>query len=110
MFVNCRYGYDIRCELVGETGTASLPEPAAGHVRSDGRHWVTVPPDWRVRFVDAYDREVQEWVDGVRAGEITGPSAWDGYATTAVAETCVAALDAGGRLEVELVERPAFYA
>ena len=28
VFVNCQYGYDIRCELVGETGTVSLPSPA----------------------------------------------------------------------------------
>ncbi|HEV8650867.1 MAG TPA: Gfo/Idh/MocA family oxidoreductase [Actinomycetes bacterium] len=109
LFVNCQYGYDVRCELVGETGTAELPEPAGVHVRRDLRHSVPVPADWRDRFATAYDTEVQDWVDGVRSGEITGPSAWDGYATTAVAETCVRALNEGRRMEVELIARPAFY-
>ena len=27
VFVNCKYGYDIQCEVVGETGVARLPEP-----------------------------------------------------------------------------------
>jgi myo-inositol 2-dehydrogenase/D-chiro-inositol 1-dehydrogenase len=72
-------------------------------------HSVPVPADWRDRFATAYDTEVQDWVDGVRAGRTTGPSAWDGYATTAVAETCVKALDEGRRLEVALVDKPAFY-
>jgi myo-inositol 2-dehydrogenase/D-chiro-inositol 1-dehydrogenase len=110
MFVNCQYGYDIRCELVGESGTASLPSPAGVGLRAGGRDSVPVPPDWRVRFVAAYDREVQQWVDGVRAGQVTGPSAWDGYATTAVAEACVRSLKEGGRrMEVDLVDKPAFY-
>jgi myo-inositol 2-dehydrogenase / D-chiro-inositol 1-dehydrogenase len=109
LFVNCQYGYDVRCEVVGETGTADLPEPAGVHVRRALGHSVPVPADWRDRFATAYDTEVQDWVDGVGRGAITGPSAWDGYATTAVAETCVRALDEGRRLEVELIEKPAFY-
>ena len=28
IFLNARYGYDVRCEVVGESGTASLREPA----------------------------------------------------------------------------------
>jgi myo-inositol 2-dehydrogenase / D-chiro-inositol 1-dehydrogenase len=111
MFVTCQYGYDIHCELVGETGTASLPGPAGVSLRADGRLAVAVPPDWRARFVAAYDTEIQQWVDGVRAGDISGPSAWDGYATTAVAEACVQSLGGGGRrMEVELIDKPAFYA
>ncbi len=61
------------------------------------------------RFEDAYDRQVQAWVDATRRGEVTGPSAWDGYATAAVCEAGVRAQTEGGRIEVELVERPAFY-
>jgi myo-inositol 2-dehydrogenase / D-chiro-inositol 1-dehydrogenase len=29
-FLNARYGYVVRCEVVGETGTVSLTEPATG--------------------------------------------------------------------------------
>ena len=42
-------------------------------------------------------------------GEVVGPSAWDGYATTAVAEAGVESQAKGGRVAVELVERPALY-
>jgi myo-inositol 2-dehydrogenase/D-chiro-inositol 1-dehydrogenase len=110
MFVNCQYGYDIRCEVVGENGTASLPDTTGAHVRQEGRHCTAVPPDWRVRFDGAYHRELQEWVNGVLAGNVTGPSAWDGYAVTAVAESLLESLAQGRRAAVELAERPALYA
>jgi myo-inositol 2-dehydrogenase / D-chiro-inositol 1-dehydrogenase len=96
--LNVRYGYDIRAEVVGETGQARLPAIAP------------VPPDWRVRFVDAYDAEFRAWIADVAAGrEPGGPTAWDGYAATVVAGAGVAALDAGGWVSVELIERPALY-
>ncbi|MBB5335391.1 myo-inositol 2-dehydrogenase/D-chiro-inositol 1-dehydrogenase [Pectinatus brassicae] len=34
-FVNCQYGYDIKCEVVCEKGVLNLPEPANAMVRSD---------------------------------------------------------------------------
>jgi myo-inositol 2-dehydrogenase / D-chiro-inositol 1-dehydrogenase len=109
-FVNCQYGYDIRCELVGETGTVALAEQAGVRVREQGRHAGPVPADWRDRFAAAYHNELQDWVHGVLRGEVGGPSAWDGYATTAVAEGCVQARTTGQRTVVELADRPAFYA
>ena len=35
IFVNCHYGYDIQCEVVGEDGIAKLPEPMAVKMRLD---------------------------------------------------------------------------
>jgi myo-inositol 2-dehydrogenase/D-chiro-inositol 1-dehydrogenase len=97
--LNVQYGYDIRAEVVGETGQARLPVAAVA------------PPDWRVRFVDAYDTEFRAWIADVDAGrEPGGPTSWDGYAATVVAGAGVAALDAGGWVEVRLIERPALYA
>jgi myo-inositol 2-dehydrogenase/D-chiro-inositol 1-dehydrogenase len=109
-FVTCQFGYDIRYELVGETGTLALGEHAGVQVRAEGGHHGPIPADYRERFGDAYQNELQEWVSGVLRGEVTGPSAWDGYATTAVAEAAVESLTKGGRAAVELVERPALYA
>ena len=109
-FVTCRFGYDIRYELVGETGTLALGEHAGVQVRAEGGHHGPIPADYRERFGDAYQNELEEWVAGVLRGEITGPSAWDGYATTAVAEAAVESQAKGGRVAVELVERPALYA
>jgi myo-inositol 2-dehydrogenase / D-chiro-inositol 1-dehydrogenase len=109
-FVTCQFGYDIRYELVGETGTVALGEHTGVQVRAEGRHQGPIPADYRERFGAAYQNELQEWVSGVLRGEVGGPSAWDGYATTAVAEAAVESLTKGGRVAVELVERPALYA
>jgi myo-inositol 2-dehydrogenase / D-chiro-inositol 1-dehydrogenase len=109
-FVNCQFGYDIRYELVGETGTISLGEEPGPQIRQQGRHHGPIPADWRERFGAAYQRELQEWVTGALEGQITGPSAWDGYATTAAAEAAVQSLTDGRRTTVELVDRPALYA
>lgn len=37
IFVNCQYGYDIQCEVVGDSGIAKLPEPSSVLLRSDAR-------------------------------------------------------------------------
>jgi myo-inositol 2-dehydrogenase/D-chiro-inositol 1-dehydrogenase len=108
-FVTCQYGYDIRYELVGESGTVALGEEPGVQVRAEGGHRGPIPADYRERFGAAYQNELQEWVSGVLDGEVVGPSAWDGYATTAVAEAGVESQAKGGRVAVELVERPALY-
>jgi myo-inositol 2-dehydrogenase / D-chiro-inositol 1-dehydrogenase len=109
-FVTCQFGYDIRYELVAEAGTVALGEHPGALVRHQGQVAAPIPADYKERFGAAYQRELQEWVSGVLRGEVTGPSAWDGYATTAVAEAAVESLTKGGRVPVELAERPALYA
>jgi myo-inositol 2-dehydrogenase / D-chiro-inositol 1-dehydrogenase len=109
-FVTCQYGYDIRYELVGESGTVALGEQAGVQVRAEAGYHGPIPADYRERFAAAYQGELQEWVQGVRNGQVAGPSAWDGYATQAVAEAGVESQTKGGRVPVELVERPALYA
>lgn len=110
IFVNCQYGYDVRCEVVGASGTASLDTPSTGAVALAGVRGQAIAADWRTRFGDAYRAELQDWTDGLRLGEVRGPTAWDGYAATAVAESCVRSLRSGARTEVSLTERPALYA
>ena len=109
-FVTCQYGYDIRYELVGESGTVALGEQPGVQLRAEGRHQGPIPADYRERFGAAYQSELQEWVSGVLDGQVVGPSAWDGYATQAVAEAAVESQIKGGRVAVDLVERPALYA
>ena len=36
VFVNCRYGYDIQCQVVGEDGLANLPDPESVPMRKAG--------------------------------------------------------------------------
>ena len=100
----------MRCEVVGSDGTVALENPTGSSVTTAGARAQAVPADWRVRFDAAYHVELQEWVDGVAAGVVAGPSAWDGYAATAVGEACVRALATGGRVEVDLGAQPALYA
>lgn len=108
--VNIRYGYDIRGEVVGETGTAALADRGSVVLRSANRVGVDVPVDWRERFIAAYDTEIQEWIDTISAGNpANGPSAWDGYAAQAVCDAGVAALHSGDRVTVELIDKPALY-
>jgi myo-inositol 2-dehydrogenase/D-chiro-inositol 1-dehydrogenase len=109
-FVNCRYGYDVRCEVVGSLGTVSLDNPRTTVVLGGARRSEPVPADWRERFAPAYLRELQLWVAGLAAGRVEGPSAWDGYAATAVADAAVTSYTKGERVAVDLAARPALYA
>ncbi|MFG7960902.1 Gfo/Idh/MocA family protein [Pseudomonas aeruginosa] len=110
IFVNCQYGYDIQCEVVGERGTARLPEPATVGVRHAGQLSRPILTDWKERFVSAYDRELQAFIDGVAAARIDGPSAWSGYAAALAADACVEAQESGAVVPIRMPERPAFYA
>ncbi|MBA2813451.1 Gfo/Idh/MocA family oxidoreductase [Streptomyces sp. KM273126] len=107
--VNCGFGYQVKAEAVCERGTARIGEEQSLVTDMAGRWGGTIAQDFVERFAGAYDRQVQAWVDATRRGEVTGPSVWDGYATAAVCEAGVRAQSEGGRVEVELIERPAFY-
>jgi myo-inositol 2-dehydrogenase/D-chiro-inositol 1-dehydrogenase len=109
LFVNARYGYDVRGEVVGETGTVALADVSEVIVRGGNRYGGRVPADWRDRFIRAYDAELQDWLNAVAAGTATGPSAWDGYAAAAVTDAALAALSSGQRTAVTMPEHPDFY-
>ncbi|AUX91897.1 Gfo/Idh/MocA family protein [Mixta gaviniae] len=109
IFVNCAYGYDIQCEVVGEEGIARLPEPSAVQMRRGAQLSTAILTDWKDRFIDAYDVELQAFINDVSSGTLTGPSAWDGYAASVAADACLKAQNSGAIEQVELPPRPAFY-
>ncbi|WAH61642.1 Gfo/Idh/MocA family oxidoreductase (plasmid) [Pseudomonas silvicola] len=109
IFVNCAYGYDIQCEVVGETGIASLPEPMSVQTRSAAKLSTGILTDWKKRFIDAYDVELQDFINNVLSDNMTGPSAWDGYAAAVAADACVAAQNNGEIVPITMPPRPAFY-
>ncbi|MFJ3640453.1 Gfo/Idh/MocA family oxidoreductase [Streptomyces sp. NPDC090108] len=109
VFVNCGFGYQVRCEAVCEAGSARIGDEHTMVVTARGGAAQEVAQDYLVRFADAYDREVQAWVDATRRGEVTGPTVWDGYAASVVAEAGVRSLENGGRVPVELASRPELY-
>ncbi|GLR65989.1 inositol 2-dehydrogenase [Acidocella aquatica] len=110
VFVNCQYGYDIQCAVIGETGTASLPEPSSVLLRSEARVSSRILTDWKERFIDAYDFELQAFVDGVKGRGLSGPTAWDGYAAAVAADSCLLAQKSGKVETIAMQKRPAFYA
>ncbi len=98
IFVNSGFGYEVRCEAVCEAGSARIGAAHTMVVTAAGGARGEVAQDYLVRFADAYDREVQSWVDATRRGRVTGPGAWDGYAAAAIAEAGrVRALETGAR-------------
>jgi myo-inositol 2-dehydrogenase/D-chiro-inositol 1-dehydrogenase len=110
VFVNAGYGYDVRCELVGETGSVALDAPTRTVHRAGGIAGRSIARDWRDRFEDAYRRELQSWVDAVATGtEPPCASAWDGYVASAVAGAGVRALETGTAQDVVLARRPELY-
>ncbi|HYN65643.1 MAG TPA: Gfo/Idh/MocA family oxidoreductase [Ornithinibacter sp.] len=115
VFVNSQVGYEVRFEAVAERGTLTAGLASNGilatRVAGEGGAWGGfVPADYRSRFARAYDLEVQAWVDAVRTGAAVGPSAWDGYAATAVSTAGMASLASGRPVPVRLAPQPALYA
>jgi myo-inositol 2-dehydrogenase/D-chiro-inositol 1-dehydrogenase len=110
LFVNARYGYDVRGEVVCENGTVALADTSEVTLRTANTHGGRVPVDWRDRFIRAYDTELQDWLNAVAAGTAAGPAAWDGYAAAAVTDAALEALHTGERVAVTMAERPDFYA
>ena len=80
-FVSAGYGYDIRCEIVGEDGTLALP--------------VDVTSGFAERFAAAYGHELRAWI----AGEAVAGAA-DGFAAAAVCAAGVESLRSGARVRV----------
>ncbi|MCY6959012.1 Gfo/Idh/MocA family oxidoreductase [Clostridium brassicae] len=108
-FVNCQYGYDVKCEVVGETGTVRLPDPANVLMRSKGTNSYKIFPDWSDRFIEAYDIEFQEWINSVKKGIVKGPTSWDGYVACITADACTEAREKGTIVSINIPERPTFY-
>jgi myo-inositol 2-dehydrogenase/D-chiro-inositol 1-dehydrogenase len=107
--INIQYAYDIRGEVVGESGTVELAETNTVVVKKGGQWGGRVAEDWRERFIRAYDTEFQEWINAAAKGEATGPSSWDGYAATVVCAAGLEAMESGERVEVSLREQPELY-
>lgn len=86
-FREARYGYDIRTEIVGSTGTllvGYLPQTAELVLTHAGAHHDIVG-HWLVRFADAYLNELHDFVQTMLAGGPPRVSGQDGRQALAVA-------------------------
>ncbi len=111
VFVTTGVAYEVRTELVGEKGSAMIGLDV-GLVRKSapGTWGGQITPSFKERFGQAYDTEIQRWVDAVLRGAdtgvyIDGPCAWDGYAAAAVCDAGVESLETGQPEAVEMVAR-----
>ena len=107
LFVTTGVAYEVRTEVVGEKGSAMIGLDV-GLVRkaAPGRWGGVITPSFKERFGQAYDTEIQRWVDAVHNGtNVDGPGAWDGYAAVAVCAAGVQSLETGQPVDVEMVTR-----
>lgn len=110
VFVNCKYGYDIQCEVIGEDGIVKLPEFPSVVMRKDEKLSTSILNDWKYRFMDAYNVEIQDFIDSItKTGEPQGPTTWDGYIAAVTSDACVRAQQTGEKEAITLQERPTFY-
>jgi myo-inositol 2-dehydrogenase/D-chiro-inositol 1-dehydrogenase len=107
VYVRSRIGYEVRTEVVGEAGVATIGLDQHLQVKAtDGRWGGTTAPGFVERFATAYETELQRWVDAARRGTVDGPGAWDGYAAAAVCEAGVEAVRTGEKVKVVMADRP----
>ncbi|GAB3128450.1 Gfo/Idh/MocA family oxidoreductase [Tsukamurella serpentis] len=110
MNVSAGFGYQVQTEAVFEQGVARIGEPGGLQAWQHGRFSIAEHADYTTRFSEAYDRQVQAWVDAAKAGTIAGPSAFDGYKVAVCCAAGVKALETTGPVPVELPDVPTFYA
>jgi myo-inositol 2-dehydrogenase/D-chiro-inositol 1-dehydrogenase len=107
IYVRTGVAYEVRTEVVGERGSATIGLDQNLQVKgTDGRWSGAITPGFVERFRTAYDIELQSWVDAARNGSVGGPGAWDGYAAVAVCEAGVQAVRTGEQVTVSMDPRP----
>lgn len=111
LYVNTGAGYEVRTEALGSRGIATIGLES-GRVTTHlegGRYGGTIPKDFRPRFLDAYDAEVQAWIAAVQDGSriaTRSATAWDGYLAAATCDAAEKALTADGFVPVSTLPRP----
>ena len=101
------FAYDVGVEVLARRGDAVLAGPAQPVVRREGALHVDVGDDWFERFADAYRVQDLAWVESIRAGTPTGPTAWDGYAAQLVVAGVIESMSSGATVDVDPGPPPA---
>lgn len=100
VFMNARYGYDIRTELVGEMGVLAMTPPIQLTRRTESGESFGFARDWTARFADAYRVQMQSWINSLADGQQVGANAHDGLVATIVAEAAIKSHLEGGWIEL----------
>ncbi|GAA2517854.1 Gfo/Idh/MocA family protein [Rarobacter incanus] len=109
--INCQYGYDIQCRLVGESGIVALPDPAMPEIRKNLAITREIDPSWTARFEESYNEEFKAFFQSVArtGGPAAIPTAWDGYIANITGEAALASLHDKRRVEINIPEKPDLY-
>lgn len=109
---NAAYGYDVRAELVGEAASIALNAVAYTRLDTGLSTGTAYDADWRSRYYQAYVRQNRAFLRFVQTGVFPdiASSAWDGYASSIVAEAGVRALTSGQKTPVTMIAKPELYA
>lgn len=103
------YGYEVAVEITGESGAAATVSHLSPVLRQSGAISQAVTPNWPQRFALAYRDEAQAWINAIRSGKPTGPSAWDGYMSLVVADACIKSALSGQPQDTLVRQRPLLY-
>lgn len=109
MNVSVQFGYQVKTEAVFQQGIAEIGRTGGLTGWFDGRIEVEEHVTFKTRFADAYDAQIQRWVNATKLGKIDGPSAWDGYLASAAVSAGLKALSSGQIEHVDYAQKPAFY-
>lgn len=109
MNVSVRFGYQVKTEAVFESGIVEIGRSTGTTIWQDGRYHGNEHVTFKTRFKEAFENELQRWVNAAKLGTIDGPTAWDGYRVAAACAAGVEALETGKRVEVVYAPKPAFY-
>ena len=108
-FVNNYNDYDIKCEIVCDGAVLNMPEPNYISVNAKAQKGRAMYTDCFSRFADAYNDEIQAWINASKEGRVDGPTAWDGYACQVAAAAASKARDTQTIVPVVYDDMPELY-
>lgn len=108
-FVNNRNDYDIKCEIVCDGAVLNMPKPNYISVNANATTGSAMYTDCFQRFADAYNAEIQTWINASKVGYVDGPTAWDGYCCQVAAAAASKARETQTIQPVVYDEMPDFY-
>lgn len=109
-FAERSYAYEVGVEVEAEHGGVVMALPMLPTDRRGGGQSIDIGNDWFGRFADAYVIEAEAWVASLRAGAVTGPSAWDGLMAQMIVEAGLQSITDGGPVTLARPATPSLYA
>lgn len=108
-YVNNFNDYDIKCEIVCDNAVLNMPESNNIIVDTKANKGHAQYTDCFQRFADAYNDEIQAWINGTKEDRVDGPNAWDGYCCQIAAAAASKARDTQTIVPVVYDEMPDLY-